>query len=80
MPGPLEVVMAHGPAEAGANRGGDGRDFILGLEGAHAEVLMLGKLVKNVASRSDRIAAQEQLAVAALGGRDQAVGPWPHSP
>ena len=60
--------------EGGAERRADGADLVLGLEGAHAEVLVLGQLVEDVRGRRDRVAAEEQRQPAALGGGDQAEG------
>ncbi len=65
---------AHRPAERGADGGGDGRDFILGLKGANAEVLELDQLVQDVAGRRDRVTAVEDLGAAPVRGRDQPPG------
>ena len=46
----------HRPGERGADRRGHRRDFVLGLEREHVEILVLGQLVQNVAGRRDRIA------------------------
>ncbi len=46
----------HRAAEGGADRGRHGRDFVFGLERAHAEILVPGQLVQNVAGRRDRVA------------------------
>ena len=44
----------------GANRGSDSRNFVFGLKSGDAEILVHGKLVKNVRSRSDGIGAEEK--------------------
>ena len=52
----------------------DGRDLILGLERAHAEVLVGRELVEDLAGRRDGIGAVEQLALGQLGGGHEAQG------
>ena len=44
----------------GADRGRDRSDFVFGLEGDDAEILVHGKLVKNVGRRRNRIRAEEE--------------------
>ena len=49
MPGPEVVVTPSAPPKDGADGGADAGDLVLGLEGADAEVLVLGQLVQDVA-------------------------------
>src|SRR5204862_7329590 len=58
-------------AEGCSQDGPGGGDLVLGLNGAHAEVLMLGKLVEDVRRRRDRIAGVEERELRALGRRDE---------
>ena len=60
------------PGEGRAQRGADRGDLVLGLQRAHAEVLVLGQLVQDVGGRRDRVAAQEHGQVGLLPGRHQA--------
>src|SRR5437763_652681 len=46
-------------AEGRTQRGADARDLVLGLEGAHAETLVLRELMQDVGGRRDRVRAQE---------------------
>ena len=52
MPGPLVAGDRESAAKGGADRGADGGDLILGLEGAHVEVLQRRQLVQDVAGRA----------------------------
>ncbi len=61
-------MAAVGRAEGGADAG----DLVLGLQGAHAEVLVLGQLVEDVRRRRDGVRAEEQRELGQLGGGDQA--------
>ena len=61
-------------AEGGAEGRADGGDLVFGLEGAHAEVLVLGQLVEDVGRRRDRVAAEEERQAGQLAGGDQAPG------
>ena len=47
-----------GPAEGGAEGGADAGDLVLGLEGPHPELLVLGQLVEDVRGRGDRVGAR----------------------
>ena len=49
-------------------------DLVLGLEGAHPELLVLGQLVEDVRGRGDRVGAEEQGETAAQRGGDEAPG------
>ena len=60
-------------AVGGADRGADAADLVLGLEGDDVEVLVLGQLVQDVRRRRDRVAAEHDLDVGQLAGRDDAV-------
>ena len=59
-------------AEGGAEGGADAGDLVLGLQGAHAEVLVLRQLVEDVGRRGDRVGAEEQRQLGQLAGGDQA--------
>ena len=74
MPGPAGGGDAEGAAEGGAEGGADAGDLVLGLEGADAEVLVLGELVEDVGGRGDRVGAEEQRQLRQVGGGDQAPG------
>ena len=58
MPGPEVVVTPSAPANDGADRGADAGDLVLGLEGGHAERLVLAQLVEDVGGRGDRVGAR----------------------
>ena len=62
-------------AEGGAEGGADAGDLVLGLQGAHAEVLVLGQLVEDVGRRRDRVDAEEQRQARPAGRRRR--GPTP---
>ena len=47
MPGPAEVVTPSAPPNAAPTRGADGGDLVLGLERAHAEVLVARELLED---------------------------------
>ena len=51
----------HGTSKRRADHGSHGSDFIFGLKGAHAEMLVLAQLMKDVAGRCDRIRTVKQL-------------------
>ena len=59
--------------EAGAERGADAGDLVLGLEGGHPEPLVLAQLVQHVGGRGDRVGAQEQRQPGLAGRGDQPV-------
>ena len=67
MPGPGAGGQAHRAAVRGADGRPDGRDLVLGLEGAHAEVLVRRQLVEDVAGGRDGVRAVEQVATGQLG-------------
>ena len=67
MPGP-ELAVRPSAAVRGADRGTDGGDLVLCLEGLDAEVLVARELVQDVARRGDRVAAVDELAVGQLRG------------
>ena len=58
MPGPARGRHPEGAAEGRAERRADAGDLVFGLEGAHAELLVLGELVQDVRRRRDRVASQ----------------------
>ena len=60
MPGPEVVVTREGAAVGRADRGGDGRDLVLGLERHHPELLVHRQLVQDVGGGRDRVAALEE--------------------
>ena len=62
-------------AEGRADGGADAGDLVLGLEGAHAEVLVLGQLVEDVGGRGDRVRPEEQGQVRLDGRRRSAPRP-----
>jgi hypothetical protein len=51
-PGPAEVETPERATEAGAERCANGRDLVLGLEGADAEILVAGELLEDRARRA----------------------------
>ncbi len=57
-PGPEVVVTPRRPAERGAEGRADAGDLVLGLEGGHAEPLVLAQLVQDVRGRGDRVGAR----------------------
>ena len=59
--------------EAGAQRGADAGDLVLGLEGGDAEPLVLAQLVQHVGGRGDRVGAQEHRQVGLARPGHQAV-------
>ncbi len=61
-------------AEGGAQGGADTGDLVLGLEGPHAELLVLGQLVEDVRGRGDRVGAEEQREAAPQRRGHQAPG------
>src|ERR687893_152237 len=61
-------------AVGGADRGADAGDLVLGLQGAHPEVLVLGQLVQDVRRRRDRVGAEEQRQPRQLAGSDEPPG------
>ena len=61
------------PAIGCADCGGDGRDFVLGLEGGDAELLEPREVVQDRRSRGDRIAAEEQVQPGQLRACNEAV-------
>ena len=65
-PGPLVVVTPSEPPKAAPMAAPDAGDLVLGLHGAHPEVLVLGELVEDVRRRGDRVGPEEQRA----GGPD----------
>ena len=52
MPGPGRRRDCERSAERRSDRRADARDLVLGLEGAHAEALVLGQLVQDVRRRA----------------------------
>ena len=74
MPGPEVVVTPRAPPKAAPEGGADARDLVLGLEGAHTELLVLGQLVEDVRGRGDRVGPEEQRQPAAQRCRHQAPG------
>ena len=60
------------PGERRPERHAGGRDLVLGLERAHAEVLSLRQLVQQLGRGRDRIAGVEDRQAAAVARRDQA--------
>ena len=77
MPGPLEAVTAIAPPNAAPMA-----EVMAAISSSAWNVrtpkfLCRDQLVQNVAGRRDRIAAEKQLAAAALGGGHQAPGQWP---
>ena len=68
------VVTARWPAVRGADGRADAGDLVLGLEGAHAEGLVLRELVEDVRGRRDRIRAEEQ---GQVGDCEAAMSPTP---
>ena len=74
IPGPLVAGDAHGPGEGGADGHAHGGDFVLGLQGAHAETLQIGEVMQNIAGRRDRIAGVDQRNLGKLRRRGQADG------
>ena len=73
-PGPLRGGHAEVAGEGGAQRGADGGDLVLGLERAHAEVLVLRQLVQDVGCRRDRVEPERDRQVGQLAGGDEAPG------
>ena len=61
------------PGEARPEGGADAGDLVLGLEGGHAEPLVLAQLVQHVGGRGDRVGAQEQRQPGLPGAGDQPV-------
>ncbi len=61
----------HRSTEGSSDRRTNGCDFVLCLESANTEILVLGKLVQNVAGRRDWIRAKEQILVAEFCRGDQ---------
>ncbi len=57
--------------ERGPERRPDTSDLVLGLEGAHPEVLVLGELVQDVRCRRDRVAPEEDRQVRELAGGNE---------
>ena len=74
-PGPAGGGDAQVAAEGGAERGADAGDLVLGLQGAHAEVLVLGQLVEDVRGRGDGVASRGTPAARRAGRRPP--GPRP---
>ena len=72
-PGPGRGGHAERAAERRAERGSRGRDLVLGLERAHAEVLQLRELLEDVGRRRDRVRAEEEREPGELARRDQPV-------
>ena len=72
MPGPELRGDTEVAGEAGAQRGADAGDLVLGLERGDAEALVLAQLVQHVGGRGDRVGAEEQRQVGLAGGGDQA--------
>ena len=66
------VVTPRWPPKDGAEGGADAGDLVLGLQRAHAEVLVLRQLVEDVGRRGDRVAAEEDRQLGQLAGGDQA--------
>jgi hypothetical protein len=60
------VVTPSAPPNAAPSAAPTAGDLVLGLEGAHAELLVLGQLVQDVRGRGDRVGAEEQRQPAAL--------------
>jgi hypothetical protein len=60
MPGPGRGRDAERPAERGTDRGPGGRDLVLRLERADAEVLVARELLEDRARRRDRVGAEEE--------------------
>ncbi len=71
-PGPARGGDAQRAAEGGPDGGADAGDLVLGLDGADAEVLVLGELVEDVGGRGDRVGTEEQREVGLVGGGDEA--------
>ena len=61
-------------AERRAERGADGGDLVLGLEGADAEALVPRQLLEDRARGRDRVRAEEEVEPGQLRGGDQPVG------
>ena len=57
------------PAVGGADGRADAGDLVLGLQGAHAEALVLRQLVEDVGRGGDRVRAEEQRQVGELARR-----------
>ena len=64
-------------AEGRAQGGADAGDLVLGLEGPHPELLVLGQLVEDVRGRGDRVGAEEQRAARCGWRRRSGPRPWP---
>ena len=60
MPGPGGASDGQASGEGGADSAPDPGDLVLGLEGAHVEVLVTGQLVEDVRCRGDRIGPVEE--------------------
>ena len=69
--------MSESAGVGGADGGGDGGDFVFGLKGHDAEILVLRKFVQNVGRRSDRIGAQKQRQAGFLRGGHKTDAPAP---
>ena len=61
------------PREAGTNRGGDPRDFVLHLQSLHAKIFPSAKLFQNIGRRSNGVGTQEKFYSCFFGCRDQSV-------
>ena len=75
MPGPRGGGHAERAAERRAEGRADAGDLVLGLEGPHPELLVLGQLVEDVRGRGDRVGAEEQRQVGAERRRRSAPRP-----
>ena len=73
-PGPEVVVTPRRAAEGGSEGGADAGDLVLGLEGAHPELLVLGQLVEDVRGRGDRVGSEEEGQAAQQAGGDEPPG------
>ena len=60
MPGPAEAVTPSAPPNGRAERRAGRRDLVLGLEGAHAEVLVPRELLQDRGRGRDRVGAEEE--------------------
>ena len=74
MPGPAGRGDGERARVGGADRGGDGRDLVLGLEGDDPELLVHRQLVQDVGGRRDRVAALEEREPRLLRGGHEAEG------
>ena len=71
-PGPADVVMPSDAAERRADRRARGRDLVLRLERAHAELLVARELLEDRARRRDRVRAEEERQLRQLRRGDEA--------